>query len=160
MSQYAAKTSVSVATSKAEIELLLERYGASQFMSGWDADRALIGFTMPVGDAIRQVKFILPMPAKDERRFTHHSKGRRAPEAAHKEWEQACRQRWRALALVIKAKLEAVESGISEFEDEFLANIVMPGGLTMAQHARPAIAQAYASGQMPPLLPDYSGAGA
>ena len=41
-------------------------------------------------------------------------------------YDQACRQRWRALLLVIKAKLEAVTAGISTIETEFLANIVLP----------------------------------
>ena len=90
----------------------------------------------------RQVRFVLPMPDKGERRFTHHSKGARTPDAALKQWEQACRQRWRALALVIKAKLEAVESGISIFEDEFMANIVLPGGRTVSEEVRPRIAEA------------------
>lgn len=153
MTRYAASTSVSSAKSKAEIEQIVERYGAEQFFSGWDATRAVIGFTM----AGRQVRFTLPMPDKAEREFTHHSKGARTPEAALAQWEQACRQKWRALLLVIKAKLEAVESGISVFEEEFLANIVMPDGRLVAEHVRPRIATAYETGEMPALLPDYSG---
>lgn len=150
---YAAHTDVSVARSKAEIEAIVERYGAGQFLSGWSNDgRALIGFTMEE----RQVRFLLTLPDRQERRFTHHSKGPRTPESALKEWEQACRQKWRALLLVIKAKLEAVEAGISVFEDEFLANIVMPGGKLVGEMTRPAIAQAYATGNMDRLLPDYS----
>ena len=43
-------------------------------------------------------------------------------------WEQVCRQRWRALLLIIRAKLEAVASGITTLENEFLANIVLPDG--------------------------------
>ena len=157
MTRYASDTSVSVSRSKAEIEAILERYGASQFMSGWDASQAVIGFTMPVGDEVRQVRFLLPMPDKADREFTHHSKGMRTGDAALKTWEQACRQRWRALALVIKAKLEAVSAGISVFEDEFLANIVMHDGRTVSQHVRPTIAEIY-QGNIQPLLPDYSGA--
>ena len=157
MTRYASNTSVSVSKSKAEIEAILERYGASQFLSGWGATNAVIGFTMPIGEEYRQVKFVLPMPARDDKAFTHHSKGPRTPDAALKEWEQACRQRWRALALVIKAKLEAVSAGISVFEDEFLANIVMHDGRTVSQHVRPRLAQIYA-GDMQPLLPDYSAA--
>lgn len=156
MARFAAETSVSVSASKAEIERIVERYGAEQFMSGWSAEQAVIAFTM----AQRQVRFILPMPSRDEQRFTHHSKGPRTPEAAIKEWEQACRQRWRALALVIKAKLEAVESGISVFEDEFMANIVLPGGRTVSQEVRQSIATAYAGGAVANLLPDYSKGGA
>lgn len=157
MTKFAATTSVSVSKSKAEIEGILERYGAAQFMSGWDLQNAVIGFTMPIGDQFRQVRFILPMPDRNDPIFTHHSKGPRTADAALTQWEQACRQRWRALALVIKAKLEAVDSGISIFEDEFLANIVMPNGQTVSQHVRPRIAVAYQTGNMQPMLQDYSG---
>lgn len=152
MSRYAADTSVSVSASKAEIERIIERYGATGFMSGWSASQAMIAFAM----RDRQIRFVLSMPDREEREFTHHSKGLRTPEAAHKAWEQACRQRWRALALVIKAKLEAVESGISVFDDEFMANIVLPNGRTVSEEVRPRITTAYETGNMPPLLPDYS----
>jgi hypothetical protein len=66
---------------------------------------------------------------------------------------QATRQRWRALALVIKAKLEVVESGISIFEDEFMANIVLPGGDTVGDFRRLQIAEAYRIGKAPDVLP-------
>jgi hypothetical protein len=66
--------------------------------------------------------------------------------------EQACRQRWRALALAIKAKLEAVEAGITSFEDEFMAHIVLPDGSTFGRWARPQIAKVYEENTMPSLL--------
>lgn len=148
---YAENTSVSTEKSRAEIERTLQRYGAEQFMYGWDQDKAVIGFRM-VG---RQIKFLLPMPDKTDRRFTHTPTGKvRKETAAYNEWEQACRQKWRALSLVIKAKLEAVESGIAIFEDEFMANIVLPNGSTVSQFMLPQITQAYESGKMPKMLPD------
>lgn len=150
MTRYAASTEVTAARSREEIERTLTRYGADQFMYGWQDDAAVVGFRM----ASRSVRFVLAMPSKTEHRFTHHSRGLRAPEAALKEWEQAVRQRWRALALVIKAKLEAVETGISIFEDEFLANIVLPAtGETAGAWMRPQIAEAYRIGTVPQLLP-------
>jgi hypothetical protein len=149
MPQYAANTTVSVEKSRAEIERTLERYGATSFAYGWDRDRAVIQFAAQD----RQVRFVLPLPDRTERRFTHHARGVRTPESAQKEWEQACRQRWRALALAIKAKLEAVESGISEFEDEFLAHIVLPNGSTAGQWLRPQLATAYETARMPSVLP-------
>lgn len=157
MSRYARDTQVSSAQSRMEIEHTLERYGADQFFYGHDRDRAMVGFRM----RDRQVKFLLPMPERDAREFTHTpAKGQlRSPEAQHQEWEKACRQRWRALALVIKAKLEAVESGITEFDDEFMAHIVLPDGQTFGQWAKPQIESAYASGDMPPLLPAPNGGG-
>lgn len=153
MTRYAADTSVSVSNSKAEIERIIERYGATGFMSGWSGDKAMIAFAMNG----RQIRFVLVMPDKGDAEFTTSAAGReRSADAAYKAWEQACRQRWRALALVIKAKLEAVESGISVFDDEFMANIVLPDGTTVGEFMRPQITTAYEQRSMPPLLPDYS----
>lgn len=149
MSTYAATTSVSTEQSRAEIERTLQRWGADQFMYGWDGDRAVIGFRA----SGRQIKFVIDLPDRNDREFTHHSRGRRTADAALKAWEQACRQRWRALNLVIKAKLEAVESGISEFESEFLAHIVLPDGSTVGNWIAPQIDTAYTTGQMPSMLP-------
>ncbi len=149
--RYAENTSVSVEKSKAEIEKILQRYGAEQFISGWDSQHAYIGFLM----CDRQVKFVLSLPEKssDEFKYTPGKRLRRSSEKIYAAWEQACRQRWRALALVIKAKLEAVESGITEFEDEFLAHIVLPNGQTGGEYWKPQIALAYEKGTMPKLLP-------
>ena len=152
---YAKNTDVPASKSRDEIEQTLARYGADQFMYGWDADRALVQFRMPVdgeGPGFRQVRFVIAMPDKSERRFTHHSRGPRTPAAAEKAWEQSTRQKWRALALVIKAKLEAVEAGIAEFEAEFLAHVVMPDGRTVAEHVLPGVAESYATGAPAQLL--------
>ena len=147
MARYAENTTVTSEKSRAEIERTLSRYGADQFMYGWEAERAIIGFRM----TDRQVRFVLDLPDRDAKEFTHTpSRGtRRTAGQAEGEWEKACRQRWRALALVVKAKLEAVDSGITEFEDEFGMHIVLPDGRTVSQVVRPEIEQAYASGQMP-----------
>ena len=148
---YAENTSVPVEKSKAEIERILQRYGADQFISGWDARRAYVAFRMQG----RQIKFVIELPDKSDREFTHTpGKGiKRMESKAYAAWEQACRQRWRALALVIKAKLEAVETGITVFEDEFMAHIVLPDGQTVGEYMRPQIAVAYEKGSMPKLLP-------
>lgn len=156
MATYAASTSVSVEKSRAEIERTLARYGAEAFMYGWDQARAVIQFQAHD----RHIRFLLPLPDRDDRAFTRTPTGKaRTAESAAKEWEQACRQRWRALNLVIKAKLEAVEAGISEFEDEFMAYVVLPSGATVGEFMRPQIDQAYTSGLMPAMLPAL-GAGA
>lgn len=151
MTRYASQTSVSSEKSRAEIERTLARYGADQFAYGWDRDSAVIGFRM----AARQIRFLLPLPAKDSPEFTHTpTRGNeRHPDDAQREWEKACRQRWRALALVIKAKLEAVESGITTLEDEFLAHITLPDGRSVGSEILPRIAEAYETGRVTPLLP-------
>ena len=50
------------------------------------------------------------------------------------------------------AKLEAVESGITTLEAEFLANIVLPGAGTVAQWLALQVDEAYATGRMPPIM--------
>lgn len=145
MTRYAANTTVSSEASRHEIERTLKRYGADQFMYGWDDAQALIRFRM----ANRYVEFRLPMPDRNDPAFTHHSRGRRTETEADRRWEQATRQRWRALALVVKAKLEAVASEITTFEDEFLAHILLPDGQTVGRIMRPQIEHSYATGQSP-----------
>lgn len=152
MSRYAASTSVSTMKSRQEIEHTLRRYGADQFVSGWDDDRnhALVGFRLNG----RQIRIDLPLPDRSERRFTHTPTGlRRADRAREEAYEQAGRQCWRALALVIKAKLEAVESGISTLEREFLADVMLPSGQTLGEYMAPQLERAYAENRMPELLP-------
>lgn len=143
--RYAAETSVSVENSRMEIERTLRRYRADAFAYATEGQRASIMFRM----ADRQVRFVLTLPDPQAREFTEHSRGRRTPEAAEKAWEQACRQRWRALALVIKAKLEAVAAGITTVEDEFLAHTVLPNGSTVGQWAKPQLDEVYRLGHMP-----------
>lgn len=148
---YAEKTSVSVARSKAEIEELIMKYGAEQFVSGVKENMAVIGFSMNG----RQIRFILPLPDKQDREFwfTPGRGQKRTEDAAYKEWEQACRSRWRSLYLIVKAKLEAVEAGISTVEREFFYDIVLPDGRTAGEWMAPQIETAYQTGQMPQMLP-------
>jgi hypothetical protein len=149
--KYASETSVSVERSKAEIERLLQRYGATEFAHGWRADRAVIQFKM----RDRYIRFVLPLPDKSEFRSTPLGRRHRSDDDTLKAWEQGCRQRWRALALTIKAKLESVESGIEELETAFMGQIVMPNGRTISEQVLPAIESAYKSGKMPELLLTY-----
>lgn len=133
--RYAANTDVSSDKSRGEIERTLMRYGATGFMYGWQGSAAMVAFEARG----RSVKFVLPMPNREAKEFTHHSRGARTESAAHDAWEQACRQRWRALALVIKAKLEAIECGITTFESEFLAHFVTYDGKTVGEHVIPQL---------------------
>ena len=147
---YAEKTSVGTSQSVIDIERTLTRYGAEQFMYGTQPGKVAVGFVM----GGRQVRIVVPLPDKTDRQFWTTGTGRdRSESAALKEWEQACRQKYRALALVVKAKLEAVESGITTFEEEFMAHLVLPGGETVGQRLLPEINEAQRTGKLPPLLP-------
>ena len=143
--RYANKTTVTVDRSRTEIERTLARYGATSFVYGWEENKAMIAFKANG----RTIRFILPMPDREE--FTHGGSGRkRAQLQIKKAVEQAQKQRFRALALAIKAKLEMVETGITSFEEEFLAHIVLPSGETVGQWIAPQLGKL--DGRMPPLL--------
>jgi len=154
MPTYAKTTTVTVDKSRAEIEHTLLRYGASSFMYGYDREMAAVGFVLNG----RQIRFTLPLPPRDDDAFwyTEVKRRKRSHEQALALWEQACRQRWRALSLVIKAKLEAVEAGIATVEDEFLAYTALPNGDTVSDWLGPQIERVYQTGLMPSMLPMLS----
>jgi hypothetical protein len=146
---YAENTAVPSDRSRAEIERTLNRYGADDFAYATRKGSAAIQF---VAEG-RRVRFTVQLPERSSREFSRTPTGReRSASQVEAFYEQAVRQRWRALALVIKAKLEAVESGISVFEEEFLANIVLPGGQTVYESTKDAIELAYITNQVGLLL--------
>lgn len=143
MATYANKTAVSWDRSRAEIEHTLTRYGATHFGYLSAPGSATVAFR----SGNRQVRFVLPLPVSDNPDFTRTPTGKVASEsAAQAAYEQAVRQRWRALALVVKAKLEAVESGIASFEQEFFAYLVLPGGRTVYEETAAQVATAIDTG--------------
>jgi len=154
---YAERTSVSVGRTKGEIEDLLNRHKATAIYSGQQVGRAIVGFEMNA----RRVQFELALPALSdfETRVDgrSHQTVRRTPEAQLREWEQACRERWRALLLCIKAKLVSSEAGVETFEEAFLAQIVVPGRGRVGDAIIPQLSESYRTGKMPPLLPSHGG---
>jgi hypothetical protein len=148
VNQYAADTKVSPSRSREEIERTLSRYGCEHF--AYHSGPRLVQIAFEMHD--RTIRFDLPMPSRHDDAYTKTPTGKkRSPKQSHAAWEKDCRQKWRALALVIKAKLEAVESGITTFEVEFMGHIVMPGGKLFKDVALPAIAESYET-QKPPVL--------
>jgi hypothetical protein len=135
--KYAQRTEVPVEKSRAEIEKILMRWGATRFAYGIDETRAMIAFQFQA----KQIRFTLPLPDRSDKsfRYSHNGSRRRSDPDAFLAWSQACRQRWRALALSIKSKLESVESGIESFDVAFMAHIVLPDGKTVADHVLPAL---------------------
>lgn len=152
--RYAADTSVSVERSKAQIEQLVVAYGADQYIAGWSDDATVAG---PDSTSVvqfrahgRLIRFVLPLPRRDGRDITHTETGRQRTRAqAIKAWEQVCRARWRGLLLAIKAKLEAVETGLSTFEQEFLPHTVLPNGQTVGDWLLPQLEEGYEANVMP-----------
>lgn len=153
MPRYARETTVPVERSRAEIEETLKRYGASEFHSGWKADAAMIAFRMHS----LFIRFVLPIPAKTERRFTNvfdkrsRREKKRSEGQALREWEQEIRARWRGLLLNIKGKLEATELGITTIEEEFLAHIILPNDVSVGEWIIGEALPQIAAGRMPQL---------
>lgn len=157
MSTFAKDTEVSVGKTRAEMEDLLSRYGATAFGSMIEPKRAAIAFQLNG----KHVRFFLPLPDPADRKFTRRTRrspsgyvsdlGPCGPEEARAKWEQACRSKWRALFLSIKAKLVACEEGITTFEEEFLAHFVIPGGGTIGDRVIPQLLEMQTSGRIPTL---------
>ena len=131
---YAKYTEVPVSKTRGEIELLLERAKAKQYGTAVDYDTLTARVQFKLHDRI--VRFTVALP--DKRKIGDGTRFARAE-----------RQRWRALLLVLKAKLESVESQIETFESAFLSQIVMPNDKTVADLMVPIIAESYKGGRMP-----------
>jgi len=123
---YADTTKVPVGQTRMDIEKLLAKHGAQAFGFSQDGARAVIAFRM------KGLSYRFTMAVPDE--------------------PQAQRSKWRALLLVIKARLEGVESGIETMEDAFLANTVMADGATVAEWLKVEIKDAAKLGRMPQRL--------
>ncbi len=148
--RYAEDTKVPVERSRTEIMTLLTRHGATAFGFVSQGDNQVIVFEI----AQRRVLMRLPLPARNERRFTHNASDfRRTPAQADQAWRQGERAAWRALVLIVKAKLEAVAAGITTIEREFLPDIALPNGQTVGEFVQPQLDKVYSSGEMPALLP-------
>lgn len=132
--------------SQQEIAGLMRRYGADGFVVGWDGDRAAAQFRR--GERLFRIE--LPLPARAEFRDRLAGNGRMVSGQAA--YDAEVRRRWRALVLVIKAKLEVVQIGIATFEDEFLAYLLLPDGTTAGPRVLAEVDAARRAGIAPPQL--------
>ncbi len=152
-SRYAARTTVPVVQSRNEIEKMLRRHGATAFGYLYQDGAEILVFEV----ARRRVLMRLPLPDRNSREFTHTTTHRsRTRVQADQVYDQAVRVAWRALVLIIKAKLEAIAAGITTVEREFLADIALPNGQTVGDFVAPQLDRVYESGDMPALLPGGS----
>lgn len=132
---FADRTKVPISSTKAEIEDLLAARGAHQFGQGWDEARgvAFLGFTFLVENRPRQVRMLIPISRDTQ--------------------DQEQRSKWRSLLQVMKSRFIAIDAGISTFEREFMPDLVLANGQTMAEWATPQIEAMYQTNRMPALLP-------
>ncbi len=147
MTRYAEGTTVSADQSISELKRSINRFGATGFAYAEQGNRVQVHFQSN-GLVIR---FDMTLPAREDFRLTETGRIR-SQSAALDEWEKACRRQWRSLAAVVKAKLIAVDDGISTFEQEFLAFVVLPNGETVGDRMVPDIRAIATTGNVPSVL--------
>lgn len=142
---FASTTTVTVERSKAELDALLAKHGAQQRAMIVDDEKGRAAVSFVLGGAHYRLEIPLPSPPVAPRW------GEITPKMT-RDFEQSKRTRWRAVILVVKAKLEFVAMGVSTVEREFLADLVLPSGDTMHVAFAAKIREAISSGVMPPLM--------
>ena len=130
MREFAERTRVSVERTQAEIGAILKKYGAQD-----------VGYGSRQGDTIGFVEFSLggypiriEVPEPDRQAFKTvvvRVKGRqhqrdRSPAQRQASFEQARRERWRALLLMLKARLVLAAMCKQTPDRAFVAELVLP----------------------------------
>jgi len=162
---FAENTSVSVERTKVELDLLLQKHGATQRAMGHDDEKGRAVVVFSLGG--RQIRMQIPLPRREEfppvdkrdwdtklktpRGWNYLSTAKRTEWVAA-QFDQKARTRWRCMLLIVKAKLELIELKMSTVDREFLADISLPDGQTVGEWLKPGIEAAYVGGHMPPLL--------
>jgi hypothetical protein len=118
---YARGTRVDVERSRRELEAFLAARGASDFIVLQDEASARVRFAL-YGNYF---ELVLPLPDPQSRAFSHTPTGRpRTPAGQQRAYNQTLREKWRVLLFVTRGKLQAVESGISSLDQEFVTAFV------------------------------------
>lgn len=155
---YAEGTTVPFEKSIAEIIGQVKKAGAQQIGQFEGQDQFAIQFVLDN----RLIRFRLPFPTIDQMPVRNGNNVMLTNAQRRDRLDQRIRQRGRALRLVIKAKIESVESGIETIEQAFLAQVVMANGETVHERISGPIALEYQTGKLNAalgLLPPPGGSG-
>lgn len=83
---YANRIEVPADRSRAEIERLLFRYGATGFMYAWESESQLIAFKIHE----RSIRIILPMPDPADFQHTEETRRRRSADSEQRAMSRRC----------------------------------------------------------------------
>lgn len=111
--RYADGTRVPIQGSINELEKLIERFGADEFILGRQGERRIVAFRKD------GIPYRLTIPETDD--------------------EREARRLWRCVVHCTKAKLVAVEEGLEQFETAFASDIVLRDGRSLRDAVRGAI---------------------
>jgi len=134
---YAKGTDVSVDRSQQEIVRLFHRYKVDTYAFGAEPGKASVMFQ--IGETPIRVGIpVPPRPANDKE--LNPETGRWVQTMPR--WEQDVKECWRALVLLLKANLEAVEREIVTVEQAFMAYLVTGDGRTVGDIVLPQYLEA------------------
>lgn len=121
---YAAETDISPEKTLQDIQKLVKAAGAAKFGYEDSAAEIVVKFSMKGLRGLVDICFKVPLPKPED--FIYNSIGQRMRDVQQQQSHaKAVRSTWRALLLVIKAKLEAIDAGIEVLEEAFLPQIVI-----------------------------------
>ena len=168
--RFAEGTSVSAEKSRIEIEQLLAKHGATQRSFATDDCTGRTVLTFRLSERMARISMAVDVSIIPDWTKSSWQQKVDCPKgwgswttSKRREWvntkrDQLNRELMRRLLLVLKAKLELIQDGVTTFEREFLADILLPNGETMHEAIRGRLAYAYDTGNMPLLLPPAGGA--
>lgn len=132
MGRYAEGTEVTEEASKAELERILRRYGATGYGFMWSQESRAVSVGFRIKN--RSYRLAVPMPRPDDESITHNRGGYlMTKDQVDKRYAAEVRRRWRVVVVGLKAKLElaSMEEGDFTFEREFMSWAVLKDGRTV-----------------------------
>lgn len=152
--KYATGTKVSVDKTQEDLRKLLRARGADQIMFHDDFTR---GYSV-MAFQLRGAVYLTYLPMPDANQFTLSPSGRqREPSAIQSEVEKEKARLQRCLHLLIKAKLTAIDEGITTEEKEFFSDRVIWNQdgqqQTVYEWYAPQVEHLKREGLQPPILP-------
>lgn len=127
--RYATKTEVTVSRSQEELRSLLLKYGVTSFGFAEQPGGAMLAFQ--VGDQNHRI--FMPIRSGADPAFAYAGSRRRDAKGRKVAAVNEERARWRALVLVVKAKLEYAAILGQSIESAFTEYRVLPSGRTVQE---------------------------
>jgi hypothetical protein len=156
---YASGTTVTATRTEAEIKDLLASRGVEKIITASQPGE----YTMMFEYQGVPHKMRLPLPDPSEERFTSYFRSgvrySRTEAASRELFDAEINRRWRALGAVVKAKIVAVEEGITTMDAMFVGEAMTNTGRTVAEEFGPQIRALAGTGRLPALELPYRAGG-
>lgn len=152
--RFAEGTEVPVERSRQELEAVLDKHGAEQIAVYTDRKQKTGRIVFKLAGRMVRLDVHVTAPTELPRGYQWKTDSEQNAWRG-RQLEQAEREGWRRLLLIVKAKLELIaDAGTSPeaIEREFLADIMLPDGATVYESMAAGIEDAYKLGTMPSLM--------